>query len=215
MNDLKLTPNQRAFCEIRFRHPELTAAECYMRAYPKCSSKNAAAVEASKNLNKPKIRKSIEQLSEQAAGHPGLSTGRILREEARLAFYDPRDLIDPKTGEILTLKDLPEHIARAIVSVRIIQTQSLRDSDLIRTEYRYKFADKGKALKRLSKHLGLYEKDNMQKPTKEKCSEPWVPIPLKRQLTLAEWSAQVEEMNRIQAEKEASGQATNTAGGRA
>jgi len=55
-----LTPNQRAFCESRFRHPEWTAAQCYMRAYPSCRSENAAAVEASKNLKKPKISNYIE-----------------------------------------------------------------------------------------------------------------------------------------------------------
>ena len=36
------------------------------------------------------------------------TVGRIPREEARLAFYDPRDLVDPVSGEILALKDLPE-----------------------------------------------------------------------------------------------------------
>ena len=55
----------------------------------------------------------------------------------------------------------------------------------------------------------------MQKPMEEKSAEPWVPLPFKGELTLAEWSAQVEEMNRIQAEKEASGQALNKISGRA
>ena len=136
--------------------------------YPSCRSENAAAVEASKNLKKPKISNYIEELSKQAAGHAGLSVGRVLREEARLAFYDPRDLVDPATGEILPLQRLPEHMARAIVSLKVITTQSLKDPDLVRTEYRYKFADKGKALERLSRYLGLYEKDNLQKPMQEK-----------------------------------------------
>ena len=197
-----LTPNQRAFCESRFRHPEWTAAQCYMRAYPSCKSENAAAVEASKNLKKPKIQNYLEELSKQTADHIGLFPGRILREEARLAFYDPRDLVDPLTGEILSLKDLPEHMARAIVSLKVVKTQSLKDPDLVRTEYRYKFADKGKALERLSRYLGMYEKDNLQKPAPEKTPDRWVAVPTDRELTLAEWTQQVEELNRIQAEKE-------------
>lgn len=215
MSNLNLTPNQRTFCEIRIRQPQWTAAQCYMRAYPRCKSENAAAVEASKNLKKPKILNYLKKLCKQSANHAGLSIGRILREEARLAFYDPRDIVNPVTGEILTLRDLPEHMARAIVSLKVVTTTSLRDPELIRTEYHYKFADKGKALERLSKHLGLYEKDNIQKPVEEKRTEPWVAVPVGRDLTLAEWSAQVEEMNRIQAEKEASGQTINTVGGRA
>jgi len=209
MSHQNLTPNQRAFCEYRFRHPEWTAAQCYIRAYPRCKSKNAAAVEASKNLKIPKIQDYFEELSKQVAGHAGLSVGRILREESRLAFYDPRDLMDPATGEILPLPDLPEHMARAIVSLKVIKTHSLRDPDLIRTEYRYRFADKGKALERLSRHLGIYERDNIQKPAPEKRTERWVAVPSDRDLTIAEWCAQVEELERIRAEKENMSQANN------
>jgi hypothetical protein len=118
------TPSQRAFCKNRFRHPELTAAQRHMRAYPKCKSENVAAVEASRNLKKPKIQNYIEELNNQAA-NIGLYPGRILREEACLAFYDPREMIDPTTGEILSLTDLSEHMARAIVGVKIIKTKSI------------------------------------------------------------------------------------------
>ena len=92
-------------------------------------------------------------------------------------------------------------MARAIVSLKVIKTQSLKDPNLIRTEYRYKFADKGKALERLGKHFGMYEKDNMQKPVSEKTPERWVVVPTDRELTLAEWSQQVEELNRLESEK--------------
>ena len=201
MSNQNLTPNQKNFCLIRFRHPELTAAECYKRAYPRCRSEKAAAVEASRSLNKPKIQKYLEELNRGVTVHAGLYPGRILREEARLAFYDLRDLVDPVTGDILPLKDLPEHMSRAIVSLKVIQTQSLKDPDLIRTEYRYKFADKGKALERLSRYLGLYEKDNQQKPIAEKTSNNWVAVPTDRELTLKEWCEQVEEHNRWEAEK--------------
>jgi hypothetical protein len=143
----------------------------------------------------------LEELSKRVACHTGISIGRILREEARLAFYDPRDLVDLLTGEMLSLKDLPEHMALAIVSLKVIKTQSLKDPDLVRTEYRYKFADKGKALERLSRYLGLYEKDNQQKPAPEKTPERWVAVPTDRELTLAEWSQQVEELNRLEAQK--------------
>ena len=94
MSNQNLTPNQKNFCQIRFRHPELTAAQCYLRAYPKCKSENAAAVEASRNLKKPKIQNYIEELNNQAADI-GLYPGRILCEEACLAFFDPRDMMDP------------------------------------------------------------------------------------------------------------------------
>jgi len=207
MNEHNLTPNQRAFCAARFRHPELTAAQCYLRAYPKCKSENAAAVEASRTLKKPKIQNYIEELNNQAA-NIGLYPGRILREEACLAFYDLREVVNPKTGEILPLTDLPEHMARAIVGVKIIKTQSLKDPDLVRTEYHFKFADKGKALERLERILGMFEKDYQQKTAAEKTTDRWVVVPTDLELTLAEWSQQVEELNRLEAEKRRQEQAT-------
>ena len=207
MSNQTLTPNQRAFCEARFRHPELTAAHCYLRAYPKCKSENAAAVEASKNLKKPKIQSYLEELNNQAA-NIGLYPGRILREEACLAFYDLRDMVDPVTGEILPLADLPEHMARAIVGMKIIKTQSIKDPDLVRTEYHFKFADKGKALERLERILGMFEKDNLQQPKADKTPDRWVVVPTDRELTLAEWSQQVEELNQWEAEKRRKEKAT-------
>jgi len=109
---------------------------------------------------------------------------------------------------MLSLKDLPDHMARAIVSLKVIKTQSLKDPDIVRTEYRYKFADKGKALERLSRYLGMYEKDNQQKPATEKNPDRWVLLPTDRELTLAEWSQQVEELNRLEAEKRSQEKAT-------
>ena len=200
MSAHNLTPNQRAFCETRFRHPELTAAQCYLRAYPKCKSENAAAVEASRTLKKPKIQNYIDELNGQAE-NIGLYPGRILREESCLAFFDAREMMNPATGEILPLTELPEHMARAIVGVKIIETQSLKDPDLVRTEYHFKFADKGKALERLERILGMFEKDYQKKAAADKKPDRWVWVPTDRELTLAEWSQQVEELNQCEAEK--------------
>ena len=91
-------------------------------------------------------------------------------------------------------------MARAIVGVKIIKTQSLKDPDLVRTEYHYKFANKGKALERLERILGMFEKDNLQQPKDDKPPN-WVVVPTDRELTLKEWSQQVEELNRWEAEK--------------
>jgi hypothetical protein len=61
----------------------------------------------------------------------------------------------------------------------------------------------GKALERLSRCLGLYEKDNRQKPPEPVCKpvcNNFVVLSTKRELTLAEWEEQVKEYNRLQAE---------------
>ena len=56
--------------------------------------------------------------------------------------------------------------------------------------------NKGKTLERLSRHLGLYEKDNQQKPTTEKAPDRWVVLPTDLELKLLECTQQVEEVNR-------------------
>jgi len=199
MNDKKLTTHQRRFCELRVIHPEWAAAECYRQAYPTCQSRQAAEVGASKLLRNPKVRDYLTELCTRVQDEVALTAGRVLQEEACLAFYDVGDLVNPDTGEIRPPHELPEYIRRAVVAVTITETRSATNPDLVKTEYRYRFADKGKALERLSRYLGLYEKDNRQKPQEAACNK-FVLLPTQRELTLAEWEEQVKEYNRLQAE---------------
>ncbi len=86
---------------------------------------------------------------------------RVMLEESCVAFLDPIDLFD-KEGSIVAPHELPERIRRAIASVEVKELKSDGDGEK-RYKYKYKFWDKGKSLERISKHLGLYEKDNVQK----------------------------------------------------
>lgn len=101
--------------------------------------------EYSKELKK--LRKKIE-----------VSVADVLQEEKRLAFQDIIHLFKDKKSTITPPCDLPEDIRKAISSIKIIKKTS--PTGIETTEYEYRFWDKGKALERLSKHLGLYEKDN-------------------------------------------------------
>jgi Terminase small subunit len=147
----------------------------------------------------PNVRDYLADLCARAQDQVVVTAGRVPQEEACLAFYDIGDLVDPNTGEIQPPHELPEPFRQAVVGVTIVETRSATNPDLIKTEYRYRFADKGKALERLSRHLGLYEKDNRQKPPEE-VRNSFVLLPTQRELTLAEWEEQVKEYNRLQAE---------------
>ena len=46
----------------------------------------------------------------------------------------------------------------------------------------------------------MFEKDNLQQPKDDKTPN-WVVVPTDRELTLKEWSQQVEELNQWEAEK--------------
>jgi hypothetical protein len=202
-----LTPEQREFCHQRHDNPNISATECVYRAYPgKFKTYSSAASHASRLLKSAKIQRYLDELSRRTQNRIGATIGRILAEEAKIAFFDPAELIDPVTRDIRALDRVPAHLRRAIASVRIVKTQSLRDPDIERTEYRYKFFDKGNALARLERILGMYEKDweqqrrNLDQPTETK-SEKWVLVPTDRELTLKEWAEQVDELNRYQEQK--------------
>ena len=116
-----MTDYQKEFCRNRVRHPEWNAAYCYLQSYPKCRSWNAAAVEASKNLRKPKIQAYIRQLREETDEPIGLIRARILKEEARIALCDPADFFDPITRQIRKITDVPEQARRAILGMTITE----------------------------------------------------------------------------------------------
>jgi phage terminase small subunit len=77
---------------------------------------------------------------------------RVLREIARLAFFDVRKLFDAE-GRPKPVHELDDDTAAAISQLDI--------DELGRVKYR--LADKGVNLERLAKHLGLFERDNAQR----------------------------------------------------
>jgi hypothetical protein len=44
---------------------------------------------------------------------------RALREAARLAYSDVRELVDPDTGRLRPMKDWSEHVAAAVSSIEV------------------------------------------------------------------------------------------------
>jgi len=111
-------------------------------------------------LNKPEVKAVLRELREQIALDTQITLKRVMLEESCVAFCDPLDLFSDE-GTIIAPHELPERVRRAISSVEIIETITKDGEKQIR--YKYKFWDKGKSLERISKHLGLYEKDNVQK----------------------------------------------------
>lgn len=94
-----------------------------------------------------KDAKLLERIRRRRADHAealAIDARNILREYARIAFFDPANLFDPDTGEPLPLTELDEDTARAL-SVEIT-------SDGIKM----KPADKLRALEILAKRLNLF-----------------------------------------------------------
>lgn len=83
---------------------------------------------------------------------PDITPDRVLAEEARIAFADPRAVYGPD-GEPKPPHCLDEDTARALAAVEVVESSSRAGGTTVR--YKYKFWDKRAALDRLARHLGL------------------------------------------------------------
>lgn len=143
----KLTNLQKRFANNILKG--LNGKDAYIKAGYKTRGAGAR-VNASKLLTNTNIKAVIEKGQEKASDKAEITQERVLREEARLAFVDPRQLCD-ENGEQIPLHKLPDDIARAITGLEVIK---LVDGS---PKYKYKFSDKGKSLERLERHLGMFK----------------------------------------------------------
>jgi phage terminase small subunit len=91
------------------------------------------------------IRSRMRALINQSS----VDEGRVVKEEACIAFSDPLIHIF-KDGCALPPDLLPEEVRRAVASFQAIPTKT-------GMTYVYKFHDKGKSLERLGRFLGMYK----------------------------------------------------------
>jgi phage terminase small subunit len=112
----------------------------------------SAGVTAAKLLKDPRVLAEIANRRTELIANLELSTERTLKEVSRLAFCDPRKLID-ENGKLKSLHELDDDTAAAIASVEVDKDGGIK----------YKFWDKNSAIEKAAKIQGLYKKDNEQK----------------------------------------------------
>lgn len=93
-------------------------------------------------------RKAAERLADL------IDPDRALREAARLAYSDPRELFGPD-GQIKPVKDWPDHLAAAIGAIEVVKRNVDSADGKTDDVIKIKVWDKPKALEMLFKHLGL------------------------------------------------------------
>lgn len=87
-----------------------------------------------------------------------ITTERILLERARLAFFDPRKLLD-KDGNPIPLHLLDDDTAAVIAGMDVVETGG---KDGVSVFKKYRLADKNASLTSLEKQRGMYREDNEQ-----------------------------------------------------
>jgi phage terminase small subunit len=153
-NQHGLTPKQEAFATGVASG--LTQAEAYRRAYPNSLRWKDETVwaRASELMADGKVKGRVESLTQRAAAKNEVTVERVVREIARLAFSDLRDVMEwgPGGVRLLEAETLDDDAAAAIAEVSEQATGGLR----------IKLHNKVEALEKLAKHLDLYAPNKLQ-----------------------------------------------------
>lgn len=152
----QLTPKQARFVEEYLI--DLNATQAATRAGYSAKTANEQGARLLANVS---VRSALGGAMKKRGEKTEITAARVIQEIARLAFFDPRKLLNGD-GTPVALQDLDDDTAAAIAGVDIA-TERERGSDLSTYIRKYKIADKNTALEKLAKHLGIYELDNHQK----------------------------------------------------
>jgi len=134
---------------------------CYMAIHPRCKKASSASPKACEYFNHPIVQERLNETLEAIGRKSDITQERVLREVARLTFYDVRKLTD-ENDQPIPISKLDDDIAAAIVGVKVTTVLGNEDTPAM-TRYEYKLADKNSAAEKLMKYLGMYEKDNSQR----------------------------------------------------
>lgn len=153
----KLTLLQQKFCSEYVR--DMNGTQAAIRAG--YSAKTAAAA-ASRLLTDVKIQEALTGFQRELAASLRITPEKVLGEWAEIAFGNVDDFID-RAGRI----DLNKPSRAQMGTISEIQTETYSEGHGENAEpvkrVKLKFHSKVQALDALSKHLGLFERDNEQK----------------------------------------------------
>lgn len=136
---------------------DLNAKEAAIRAG---YSKKTAEQIGYQLLHKTSVQEAIAEAMKKREVRTAITQDRVLKERARLAFYDPRNLFHDD-GSPKAITDLDDDTAAAIAGLEVVNIGN--ETHGIGQVLKYKLIDKSASLTALEKHLGMYEADNKQK----------------------------------------------------
>lgn len=146
----KLTAKQKRFCDEYLI--DLNGTQAAIRAG---YSKNSANEQAAQLLAKLSVSAYISERREKLSQKLEITQERVLEELARIGFSNVKDFVNGGNN-VLELKHIEDSKTAAVAAVKT----RLGDDGSVNTEI--KLHDKVSALEKLARHLGLFEKDNIQ-----------------------------------------------------
>lgn len=146
-----MTPKQESF--VREYLVDLNATQAAIRAGYSIRTAESIGFE---NLRKPGIADAIAAAKEARARRVEITADRVLKELARIAFFDPRRLLQ-SDGRPIPLQELDDDTAAAVAGVDVLEEYEGSGDErvLIGHVKKYKIADKNTALTNAMRHLGM------------------------------------------------------------
>lgn len=147
-----LNPKQQRFVEEYLT--DLNATQAAIRAG---YSARSARVTSCRLLAQANIALAIQRRRTQVSERLDVTVERVLKEFARLAFFDPRKLFS-EDGRPIPVTDLDDDTAAAIAGLEILEEYegSGADRTLIGHTKKYKISDKRGSLDSLARYLGMF-----------------------------------------------------------
>ena len=145
---MKLSPKQKRFVEEYLI--DFNATQAAIRAG--YSNKTAYSI-GQENLKKPEIQKAISQKQKEHSEKTDITIERVLKERARLAFFDPRKLFNGD-GTPKAIHELDDDTAAVVAGVDVV---NIGNSELgVGQVLKIKLSEKSASLTALERHLGMY-----------------------------------------------------------
>lgn len=139
----------------------LSQAQSYRNSYPVSWKWKDATVwkRASELAAQGEVMGRVKELLKMAASNNEVTVDRVVKELARLAFFDIRKLVNAD-GTPIPLHNLDDDTAAAIAGLDVARVGNamIGEAEVLK----FRISDKNSALEKLAKHLGLFEKDNKQ-----------------------------------------------------
>ena len=142
----KLTAKQQRFVEEYLI--DLNATQAAIRAgySPKTANEQGARL-----LANASVQEAIAKAMAERSRRTGISQDRVIQELARIAFVNPKNIIDLEDASVR--EDATEDDLACIQSVKVKTTDGPKGTSM---EREVKLNDKMKALEQLGKHLGMF-----------------------------------------------------------
>ncbi len=148
---MALTERQKRFVDEYLIDLNATQA-CIRAGY---SAKNADKI-GSQLLGKTRVSEHLHAELAKRSKRTGINQDRVVKELARIALVNPKNLINAKDASIN--KDANDDDLACIQSVKV-KTMSNDSGDMVEREV--KLHDKLKALELLGKHLGMWSDNSV------------------------------------------------------